>query len=166
MDKLLRTLKIIMSSEVIAYKELLALSVQKKDVLIENKTDDLNDIVSKEQSILAKIKQHERSRKDCAAKISTECGYSDSNIDIETIIDIADGSLKKDIIAIRAELKQIITALTDINENNKMLIDTHRKYVSFCMEAITGQMSTLNTYSHAGVENNQETANMLIDSTI
>ena len=166
MDKLLRKLKIIMDSELAAYKELLDLSIKKKDILIENKTADLNDIVSEEQSLLSKVKQHEISREDCIFSISEECGYSDRSIDIETIIGLAEGSLKTEIISIRGKLKDVIKRLSDINENNKMLIDTHRKYIAFSMEAITGQMSTLSTYSHAGLENNQETANMLIDSTI
>lgn len=166
MEKYLRTLKIIISSEVAAYKELLALSEQKKDVLINNQTKELNEIVSKEQSILGKIKQHEHSREDCTAKISHACGLSGVKIDLQTIIDNAENPLRKDIIELRCELKKVVSELSNINEQNKMLIDTHRKFVSFSLEAITGQMNTLNTYSNAGLENDTKAVHMLLDSTV
>lgn len=166
MEKYLRTLKIIISSEVAAYKEMLELSEQKRDVLINNQTNELNEIVSKEQGILGRIKQYEHSREDCTAKISCVCGLTDTIMDLQTIIDNAENPLKKDIIELRYVLKEVVSELSNINEQNKMLIDTHRKFVSFSLEAITGQMSTLNTYSNEGLENDTKAVHMLLDSTV
>ena len=166
MDILLRTLKNIMASEISSYKKLLELSRIKSKVLIKNRTADLGEIVEKEQEILNGIKLQEKDRVECVSKISSAYGLGENNIDIETIIEEASGSEKDDIIRLRAEFKDVLLELADKNEQNKMLIETHRKYVEFCMQAIAGQLSSLSTYSHAGGESSLQTANVLFDSSI
>ena len=167
MNQLLIELKEVISFEITAYKELLALSRQKKTILVNNNVAELNDIVLQEQNILSKIKQYETQRNDSVTEISKALGLEQPDLDFNLIIELARGTLKEELIRLRAELKEVISALSSANLLNKTLLDTHMKYIAFCMEAMTSHLKGLNTYSASGQFNDKKVAGyVLMDRSV
>lgn len=167
MDQLLKTFKNVVFCEVTAYKELLALSKQKKTILVNNKTAELKDITEMEQGFLCKIKQYEADREDCVSKIAASSGLAQQTLDFQMIIDLAQDPLRQELIQLKSELEKMISELSDVNELNKTLINTHMKYISFCIEAIASHIRGSNTYSHSGrFKDEKSVSNVLIDRTV
>ena len=167
MNPLFETLKNEIAGEAAAYKALLKLAKQKKDILVSNKTSALNDIVLQEQEILGSIKQHAQTREDCVAKAAESFGVASETLHFQAIIDLTQGGVRQDFISLRTALADTVAELSEINALNKTLIETHMKYVSFCIEAVASHIKGLGTYSNAGcVDSQKADGHMLLDRTV
>ncbi|MDD5018153.1 MAG: flagellar protein FlgN [Eubacteriales bacterium] len=168
MNRLVILLKEVMESEILAYREMLALSKGKKEALIKNDVSGLDAIVAREQAVLTKIKPLESQREDIAAKIAFESGTSEERkLSLPDIIDMCEGRSREELVRLRAELKEVVSELSVLNALNKTLIDTHLNYSSFFIEVLTGHLNTLNTYTQSGKADGKKTGGYsLIDQSV
>lgn len=165
MEQSFKTLKRLISCEVDTYRELLKLSKKKKAVLVNNNTSELKDIVKKEQILLSKIKEYEQDREHCVLVIADAYGIDHEQADLNAFIELKQGE-SQDFINLRKELKMIIEEISTLNDLNKSLIETHMKYVAFCVETVAGRINDLRPYAPGGQEGKQSTGHLLVDQTI
>lgn len=158
MNRLFIVLKDVMIHETTAYKEMLSLSKQKKEVLVKNNTKELDLIVASEQAILKIIKKLELKREELIQDIATEYHALQDALHLKNIIDVVKGNLHDELIQVKTELEKVLAELADYNMLNKTLIDTHLQYSAFCMEVLNDQLNSVNTYSHSGDMSNEKTS--------
>ncbi len=167
MNSFLSVLKELIMREISAYEKLILLSKQKKEAVIKNNFSDVDDIITKEQAVITKIKSLERQRDDVTNKIAYELKAEKGSVRLGEIIDIAQGETKQEFISLREKLEKIIFELSRLNALNKALINTHLKYSSFCIEVVSGYLNALTTYTNSGKANDNEKSNYsLLDRTV
>ena len=167
MSYLLTTLEEVLKTEISVYKEMLALSKDKKDALIKNSIKDLDVIIAKEQAVLKRIEPIESKRQDITDKIAVEFNIPQEELCFSDIIDISKGEQHEGLVCLKAEMEEVISKLSGLNMLNKVLIDTHLKYSSFCMNVLTGYLNMLNTYSHSGqVDGKRSGGYSLLDQSV
>lgn len=156
----------ILGQECKIYKNLLTMSEQKKDILIQGDVDALDAMVSREKEALQKISSLERMREDTTSSTALEQGIETKNVRLEEIIETCSGEEKDALQRIRFELGEVVKALSDNNAHNKMLIDTQLQYSAFCIEMLTGQTNMTNTYTNSGRVSDSADKRSLLDQTI
>ncbi len=145
-------LKDSLNGEIAVYQELLLLSEQQKEAVINNDVKSISSIAEKQQSLLNSLK-----------KIKSE----------------RDGRLgdlwqKSEGVELGDELKRLFARreneagkLRAASALNKTLINTQLEYTSFCINLITGQGSVPGTYSGSGtIKDEGVPYSRVIDQTI
>lgn len=167
MDNILTQLQDILQQELVAYKNILDKGRQKKDALLKNDVDMLDRIVAYEWSIVKAIKQLEAERELIIQKIALEKGLDSQTVTLDDIAGLQDGALRTGFLALKKELKKIISEIDALSRVNKGLVDTHLQYSTYCVNLLTGHQNTLNTYSYAGrMSDSQERPTLVLDRTV
>ncbi len=167
MDEVLMSLQDVMQQELVAYKDILSKARQKKEALMKNDVALLDRIVAHEWNLVKTIKELETERESTIKRIALERGMDCETISLADIADMPGGALGSRFAELRTDLTHVISEIDSINRTNKGLVDTHLQYSDFCVNLLTGQQNTLNTYSYSGrVSESQERATLVLDRTV
>ncbi len=167
MECLLSDLKEVMQQELVAYKEILSKSKQKKEALLHNDVTGLDRIVALEWNLVKTIRELEKEREDLIEKIALACGLPGGDLRLDTIAEMPKGGMKAEFIQLKSELSHVITEVESLNMVNRGLVDTHLQYSAYCVNLLTGHINTLNTYSHSGrMSETQENATLILDRMV
>ncbi len=150
MDLLIENFIDILSAEKAVHEELLKLAAKKKETLIKNKVDVLNDIVSKEIILVNNVKELEEKREAFSNEIAKELNITQGKITLDKIAKGVNGDLKQKLLEIKNELSTVVKKLADYNDLNKELIKTHLKYTYFSLNIMTQSGITADTYDNSG----------------
>ncbi len=127
----------IFNKQIILYNDLLAISNEKKNIILKNDIETLNTMNTVENNIISKINRLEKER---IVIINDICDVLSINADGFTLSSLADSlNIEEDkqaVLKIRDELNDIIGTLTKINELNKTLIESSLDYVNFSLNAL------------------------------
>jgi len=147
--QLVTVLKDALTEEKEMYKDLLSLSMQKKDILIKNDVAGLNTIVRRETEILRKIKTQAKYRTTMLEGFAKEAGLKE-RISFDTVIRELKGAERREMEALKEEFEGIVRDLKKRNELNNRLIETHLEYNAFCIGILTQGAPTGDTYGSTG----------------
>ncbi len=149
------------------HKELLKLSEKKKEVLIKNDRNTLEEIIASEDKILSKVYKLEQQRESIAVKIANELDISPEEAKIEKIIESSQGATKHKLIEAKMNLVDVIGKLTRLNDINQDLIKTHLEYTYFSLDVIMRGGDVPETYNSNGYMDDGETLSVgLIDQKV
>jgi len=132
------------------HEELLALAINKKDVLIANDVAALEEIVKKERLLLKKNRELESEREVKAASIAQALDIERDMVTLDTIEKHAQGIAKTQVSKLRGELISVVAQLADYNDINTDLIKTHLDYTYFSLDMMTQSGVTADTYDNSG----------------
>lgn len=164
MDTLLQSIV----SERKVYETLLALSIDKKDVIIQGDVDALEAIVKKETEYLARIKPIEKMRENLVSSI-TKSQHLDKQdpLTLEEVASFATPATKEKLLQEKEDFSNIVYQLHENNLLNGKLIDTQLQLSHFMMN-VMGQLaySGGDTYSATGTmsEEGQDRVSMIDQS--
>lgn len=157
----------IFSIEKAAYKELLILAEEKKDIVIKNDIDSLNTIVLRETNVIKKIKALEIKRANAVENIINDKGLDKKYIELDEIIDYAIDIQKAQLIKLKNEFADVVNKLKDINSINKNLMETQLRYTSFCLDVILQNGNTAVNYDNSGsVKQINEEKSSIVDRQV
>ncbi len=140
-----------MRFEKAVYEEVVSLSAKKSEAIAGGQIDILNEIVRDEQTCLVKIHDLERRREAISGKFSELCGKPAKEITMRDIIEVAPESGRGALQALHAELSDVLSRQSELNDINRRLIESKLEYINFSLDVMTSNGNT-GTYSQAGSE--------------
>ena len=144
------SLAAILAREIDVYGELSALCLEERDVVVGFSAEALLENNSRKETILLKARFIEESRVKVVVRIAESLGIASDGVDLSTLIDHADPNHKEILRDCQLRLRGILEELEEINENNKLLLDTSLLYVQKSIGFISRLMTPSLNYGDDG----------------
>lgn len=131
MDELLEVL----GNEEAVYCELVEASRRKKEVIIKADIKALEEITGEEQEIASKIKNIENRRISIMEDIANVLGRRVEELTVDALLEVLKNQPKEqeELARIRSRLKNTLTKMKEINEQNQTLVNQAMEMVEFDM---------------------------------
>lgn len=165
MSKSVEQLILALDKEYEIYKEVLEVAKQKKQIIVEGKMKELDDITSKEQAIILSIGKLESIRAAILKNIVNELDIDEAQ-NISQLSKYLDDKSKKKILAIRDKFKDILIDVRNQNDLNNKLIQQSLEYIEFNKNLLTSLENQGSTYSSNADEKDIKIKNNLFDAKI
>jgi len=114
------------------HEQLLDLAYQKRTILVEGKTTELQMITSKETKCTELISQLEDERKQAVKGFLAQKGFILDSITMDQVLNMLDDSEDKQFLStMTGRLKNVVEKLKYINQNNQELIKMSLSYIQY-----------------------------------
>ncbi len=135
MASLMNELLEVLEREEAAYRELVSASTKKKDVIIKADIAALEEITGEEQEIAGKIKNIENRRISIMNDIANVLNRDTKELTVDAMMEVLkDQPAEQEQLAnIRSRLKDTLTEMKEINEQNQTLVNQAMELVEFDM---------------------------------
>ncbi len=131
------------------YQELLALSKQKKNLLVAGKPAELEMLVKQEEIMIIRAGKIDMARQQVLIRIVNEGTSDRSELTLSALIDLAPEKMTAGLRRISQEFERVLVELKEQNALNTLLIKQALKLVNFNINLLT-QNSVGPTYSPYG----------------
>lgn len=132
----------ILNGEIAFYKKLLKLSKDKQKIIIAGNVNELDKIIKIEQDMILEIGQLEKQRELEADRLCVLLGLKRESLtlsELSRILGASDGALFQNI---QKEMKDLLSELKKINDQNGELIKQSLEYIDFSIDIITSSQLT------------------------
>lgn len=130
--------------------ELLTVSSAKREVLVRNEVDQLNQIVSREGKLIRLIGEADQQRIKAMSDYLLRRGYHyDSRITVSNLIKLVFKSEEKQqLLQAHQRLVAILAELKKVNELNNQLIQQSLSFIDYTLDLFTGASTEEATYTN------------------
>ena len=138
MASLIKNLTDILDEEYKYYKELLEISNQKTEIVIQNKVNDLEPITNKEQRLASNLLKLEKTREELVSDIAIVLNIDKKQLNMTSLIELlktAEDDQNK-LKQLKKNINEILLQLKEKNNQNKMLIEQSIEYIDFTVNAL------------------------------
>lgn len=151
-------LREILGEELSIYQKLSQHARDKRKLLLEKFSTDLQTIVTQEEILVQRLIDLEPRRRECVSAIA---GTPDANLDtaVEKISE-ADG--KSDVWMIGSQLRDVVNDIKTVNEENQRLIEQALELTQYSVRLITRAPADV-TYGPSGKKPGQRVGPAIID---
>ncbi|MDI6703161.1 MAG: flagellar protein FlgN [bacterium] len=132
MDDLLLQLRDVIVNENSLYKQLVDLSKEKKDVLLNRDIERLLMIISSEESLISKIQEFEDVRLGIIDNLAEVWQIPKSELNFKKIISLS----SVDLSSLYSEFLSTVQELKDLNEMNNQLIRDSLSFINYILNII------------------------------
>jgi flagellar biosynthesis/type III secretory pathway chaperone len=145
LNQTVEKLKGILAQELEVYNKLFGLAQEKKKLLLEKFSTDLQKIVGQEELLVQQLIDLEPQRRECVKQIT---GDPDASLDaaVETVPE-SDG--KSDLWMIGSQLKDRVLEIKKVNDENQNLLEQALELTEYSIKLITRVPGDV-TYGSAG----------------
>lgn len=135
MASLMNELLEVLEREEIAYRELVKTSTRKKEIIIKADIRALEEITGEEQEITSNIKNIENKRISIMDDIANVLNRKVDDLTVDAMMEILKSQPKEqeELAKIRSRLKDTLTEMKEVNEQNQALIQQAMEMVEFDM---------------------------------
>ena len=158
MNPYVEELKEILSEELSVYQKLFQYANDKRKLLLEKFSTDLQVIVNQEEILVQRLIELEPRRRECVNSIA---GSAEANLDI-AVEKIAEADGKSDIWMIGSKLRDVVNAIKSVNEENQRLIEQALELAQYSIKLITKAPADV-TYGPGGKQPGKRMGPSLID---
>ena len=125
MASLMNELLEVLENEEAGYRELVEASTRKKEVIIKADIRALEEITAEEQEIAGKIKNIENKRISIMEDIANVLNRKPEDLTVDALLEILANQPKEQeqLAKIRLQLKDTLTEMKNINEQNQTLVN-------------------------------------------
>ena len=142
MAGLINELLTVLNEQADNYENLLALSREKHQVLVENDVKSLQKITNVENIIVGKNHRLEKRRVRIIADISTVLGKNESDMTLTLLAELIEQQEEHPaLVEVTQRLRATVEELKEVNDDNKALLAFSLDYVDFTMNLVRGVMS-------------------------
>ena len=121
-------------------RKLKTIGSQKKDILVENNYEKLNEIIAKEEQVLLAVQIAEESRLNHMQELFGTYGIKNERYKLNILVDNLKGKVDNSILNAVAgyekRIKNLIEEFTKINHLNMVLIQQSRTLVNETIQAV------------------------------
>ena len=147
-DKLIQNLE----EQLATQKLLLDYAKDKKDLLVDGKINDLEELLKKEEKVVVKSGELEKSRENIQQELreSIDIANDDPTRDDPTLSDyiaVSEGEEREKLDELFEELTKILAEIKDLNQQNNQLIQQSLHYVNTALDLYTTSEKDPGTYS-------------------
>ncbi|TCK93377.1 FlgN protein [Natranaerovirga hydrolytica] len=165
MEEMVNTL----SEELNYYKQLLELAKTKTKVIVDNDTEQLQQLTEQEQILASRLLRLEKKREEKIQDIALVINKSPDELTLNNLIALLKGQEKEQdaLNAIREDLVGTMAQLKVVNNQNQELINQALDYIDFTINAIRTSKSLPQTASYEGrgtVAEHQTNDNRMFDA--
>ncbi|MGE5676584.1 MAG: flagellar protein FlgN [Pseudomonadota bacterium] len=147
----------ILKSEYDLYKDMLEISISKKDVIVKGKVTELDKLVKLEQNMIFDIGQLEKKREVEVAKLCGTLGISSVKINITELIQRLHPEQNRKLEEAQSKLRNVLAELKSVNDLNGQLIQQSLEYIDYSINLIAGAgMETGSLYEDLGRNKNKQ----------
>ena len=153
MRQLLETFFETLSAQRDVHGELLTLSTEKKDAIVNNDVRSLDRIVKGEEVLLSRLNHWEHKRKECVQTLAGQVGRPAQEIGWQDFLPAGDPQQREHLTELHRDLKILLEKQIAVNDINKRLIESRLEYIDFSLETIAGEgQGSFQTYGGEGLE--------------
>lgn len=133
MASLMNELLEVLEKEEAGYRELIEASTRKKEVIIKADVENLEKIAGEEQEIAGRIKNIENKRISIMSDIANVLNRKVEELTIDVMIEVLKNQPKEqeELVNIRSRLKDTLTEMRIINEENQALVNQAMEMIEF-----------------------------------
>ena len=132
----------ILNEQTERHKELVGLSIEEKDAIVNNDIDTLQKLVNLKNIVISQNNKLEKKRISLVTDIAEVLAYKEKEIDLKTLSEMLEGKPEqKELIEAGQKLKSVVIELKEINDLNKELLENALGFVEYSLNALR---STIN----------------------
>jgi flagellar biosynthesis/type III secretory pathway chaperone len=126
-----------LNKEADLYAELVELSEQKKQCIINNDVEGLRQIVAKENTTTSRAIREDKERVVHIKDICLVLNKKEADMTLSHLVVLLEGQPEhEDLTAVVERLKELATTLKSLNEDNKILLEFALEYIDYNMNVI------------------------------
>ena len=123
------------------YENLLGLSQEKKDAIIQNDLGTLNKITSLENILIGQNQRLEKQRIAVTGDIAAVMNLERETVNLSVLLDrLRETESHPRLLAAAERIRAVVPALKDANEQNKTLIGNSLEFIEYSMNVIQSAM--------------------------
>ena len=131
----------ILTEQTERYEELLGLSLEKRDVIINNDVETLQKINHLENLVVSQNQRLEKKRQSVVSDMALVLGQHEDDLTLTKIIELMKGKEEQQpLIDARDRIKEIIDELREVNDQNGQLVQNALDYIEFSTNLIRSSM--------------------------
>ncbi len=128
------------------YSDLVAISVEKKHIILKNDIETLTTMNTVENSIISKINRLEKQRLEIINDISSVLTIDINNFTLSGLAEALNVEEdKQKVLNIKDEMNDIIEKLNKANETNRILVESSLEYINYSMNVIKSVQQPMET---------------------
>jgi flagellar biosynthesis/type III secretory pathway chaperone len=153
----MESLQSILKQLVEAHRELIDIGEQKKEALISNRVELLNEQVNKETRLIRHITALEKERLEASMNFLISRGYAPNpQVTLANLIQLVYKVTDKQALQeIHAELLEVTSRLKQLQQLNNDLLNHSMDYIEYSLNLMVGYMDDDATYSDPSKRNQQ-----------
>ena len=156
MNKLIELLE----HEYRVYENILRMSKDKTNIIVEGKVKELENVVKLEQALVLQISRIDKQREEVVEQLSKEVNLKDNNLNISEIIQYGDREQKQQLEEYRGKMGKLIAELAHTNQINSKLIENSLEYIDFSLNLMANADVTSNNYGNKGSSTERSRKNL------
>lgn len=122
----------ILTEQTERYEELLGLSKEKRDVIIENDVESLTKINHLENLVVSQAQKLEKKRMELIKDMAVVLAQKESDLTLTRLIELMEGKEEsKSLIEARDRIKDVLDELKEVNSQNGQLIENALEYIEY-----------------------------------
>jgi predicted AAA+ superfamily ATPase len=151
----------VLEQENAIYQDILEMSKNKTDIIIEGRVSELESIIKLEQNLIVQLGKLEDVRETLVSEISSHLKIPIQELKLSDLINYAD---KKEADKLKNCQKRMSFSLKDlmnVNELNSNLIKNSLEYIDFSINILSKPDIGINNYGNTGQVSSSEKRNFL-----
>ena len=150
MEKLLQELLDILKAKHTHFQDFLDLIKKEREVIIRNKTEELQKMIGTQERILENTSQLEESRIKVVEKMAAKLKVKPADLTMSRIIEETKEPLKSRCKDIYEQISKTLEEIERVNKINAELVKGSLDYIDFSLKALTKARSANPTYEGSG----------------
>jgi len=147
------------------YQALLTISKQKHDILVGAKAQELDALTKQEELLIVQIGKLEVIREKSLQEIIAAHKFSDENITISKLTEVADQDIGGQITDLLKQFDRITDELVQMNQLNTKLIEQALSFINYNINLLT-QNTIGPTYAAKGQQTQGATTRAVLDQKV
>jgi len=127
-------------------EDMLKLSEEERQIIIDGNSEKLEEIIRQELKTLSKLGQIEKKRTALHKGIAEEFKVPEAELTVTAIAERADPDESEIIVKLQKELTDIIRRHTEINNENRQLIEAQLEYSETMLDLLVEPDDPLNNF--------------------
>ena len=162
MDKIINTME---ESERI-YNQLLSISIEKKDIIIDGKVKELEDILKKENFLVGQINNFEDKREEAIKSLAEELNLPREKLTLSYICKEVKDHRCHALKEITERIGATLQELKEVNDLNGKLIEQSLEYIRFSINLITDSLESQDGVYEGKAESKKDKKASLFDAKV
>lgn len=153
MASLVEEIVLVLEQKLSIYNELLILSKEKKQIIIDNDVSLLQKILTSENELVGKIAKLDRDREQLFNDIAFVINKKPEDITVSSLCEFVKGQpLEQKMIQLKDGLIEVSTNLKAENDNNEKLVQLSLEHIEFSVNLIRDAINAPSFYDMTGSE--------------
>lgn len=127
-------------------EELLQLALQKRPAILGNKTEELNEIVSREYRLLSQMKNTEKRRAAVVSETAVEAGVPVEELTLFALAERLPETVAAELGAVRDSILKVADLLKTENAINGSLLETQLSYTGMMLDLFGSTEDPINNF--------------------